>query len=490
MKVGEYREFQLSPTKTPCPNCSTLLQKFKSNDPQSEIKEHYLCSNEDCNFVGAIDVNQVLILRQQLIKDLIKLTDFTVDKISGFAPVKIYFTENCFGFIPNTWAWNFGDGTSETSNVRTIGHEYTLPGKYTITMQISHPSEGSHQVIKTDLIDIKIFENIIPNFTADVTSGYDNLTVNFSDTSTGSEITGWEWDFGDGSPRSYLQNPQHIYDSVGNFDITLTVYNSRYESEVISKTNFINIVYQIPQLQFTANKLVGFDPMEIQFELDSDSYIENIQWDFGDGTFSNLRNPLHSYNSPGLYTVKVSATNPSGTGELVKSNYITVHEYIGPPIADFTYQILTGLDSTPISIQFTDTSVGSGIKEFFWETTNYNSYQKNPLISFSNYGSYDVVLTVKDWRDITNQITKHIVIDIESPIASFTVQNLPHNGIQFTNTSTGDFLTYYWQFGDGGISTEKDPYYLYSDSGPYDVTLEVRNNKSFSTINVEIIPTE
>ena len=491
MKYSEYREFQLSPTATPCPNCSTLLQKFNHNDPNSEIKTHYICPNNDCNFVGAIDVSQVLILRKQLNEDLVKLADFTVDKISGFAPVKMYFTENCFGFTPNTWAWNFGDGTLETSTRNNIAHEYTSPGVYSVIMQITHPTEGSHQVVKNNLITIKDYESLSIDFSADITSGYDSLIVNFQDTSTGSEITGWEWDFGDGSPKSYLQNPQHQYTRVGNFDVTLTIYNSRLETQTITKSNYINIVYQIPRVQFTANRLVGFDPMEVQFTLDSDDYIENIQWIFGDGQFSTEENPSHIYTTPGLYSVKVIATNPSGSGELTKDNYITINEYVGPPVADFTYEILTGLDSTPISVKFNSNSTGSGIKEYFWQSSNGDtSYQQNPTLSFSEYGSYDISLTVKDWRDIIHTITKNIILDIEAPTASFVIENLPHNGIQFTNTSTGDFLTYYWQFGDGGVSTEKDPYYLYSDSNLYSVILEVRNNKSISTFMMDVIPTE
>ena len=43
---------------------------------------------------------------------------------------------------------------------------------------------------------------------------------------------------------------------------------------------------------------------------DATSYI----WDFGDGTTSTEQNPKKVYSSPGLYTIKLNAVGPGGTG--------------------------------------------------------------------------------------------------------------------------------------------------------------------------------
>jgi len=61
----------------------------------------------------------------------------------------------------------------------------------------------------------------IASFTADQRSGYNPLTVQFTDTSTGT-ITGWQWDFGDGS-TSTLQNPQHTYTATGTYMVKLNI---------------------------------------------------------------------------------------------------------------------------------------------------------------------------------------------------------------------------------------------------------------------------
>lgn len=82
------------------------------------------------------------------------------------------------------------------------------------------------------------------NFSADVTSGYAPLTVQFTDQSTGTP-TSWNWDFGDGS-TSTVQNPSHTYESVGSYTVMLTVSDGSDESSE-TKTNYITVVEPIDE---------------------------------------------------------------------------------------------------------------------------------------------------------------------------------------------------------------------------------------------------
>ena len=65
--------------------------------------------------------------------------------------------------------------------------------------------------------------------TADKDSGGTPLTVGFS--SAGSEdpdgdTLTYEWDFGDGTPKSTAANPQHTFTAAGNYTVQLTVTDS------------------------------------------------------------------------------------------------------------------------------------------------------------------------------------------------------------------------------------------------------------------------
>lgn len=67
-------------------------------------------------------------------------------------------------------------------------------------------------------------------FTPNVTNGTAPLSVQFTDSSTGAIPLTWSWDFGDPDSgnldTSILENPSHIYQSPGIYNVTLTVTNA------------------------------------------------------------------------------------------------------------------------------------------------------------------------------------------------------------------------------------------------------------------------
>jgi parallel beta-helix repeat protein len=77
-------------------------------------------------------------------------------------------------------------------------------------------------------------------FTSNVSSGTDPLTVSFTDHS-GTNITGWEWDFdNDGVVDSTEQNPVHVYETTGEYTVSLKVTNDNgTDTEV--KVSYIEV---------------------------------------------------------------------------------------------------------------------------------------------------------------------------------------------------------------------------------------------------------
>jgi len=82
-------------------------------------------------------------------------------------------------------------------------------------------NDGQFFILETDPILGPLPES---NFSATPTSGNVELTVDFTDLSTGSP-TSWDWNFGDGSPHSTEQNPTHVYVDVGTYTVSLSVSN-------------------------------------------------------------------------------------------------------------------------------------------------------------------------------------------------------------------------------------------------------------------------
>jgi PKD repeat protein len=80
------------------------------------------------------------------------------------------------------------------------------------------------------------------DFTADPTTGIQPLVVQFTDQSTGT-ITGWLWDFGDGT-TSTEQHPSHSYDIEGDFTVSLTVTGPEGQDTHV-KDNYIRVTVPI-----------------------------------------------------------------------------------------------------------------------------------------------------------------------------------------------------------------------------------------------------
>jgi PKD repeat protein len=91
--------------------------------------------------------------------------------------------------------------------------------------------DGSGDVFIADNIDDQVVEHPAGASTAVFTAAQNpgSLTVAFTDASTAASpatITGWSWNFGDGSPSSSAENPTHTYAAPGRFTATLTVTDS------------------------------------------------------------------------------------------------------------------------------------------------------------------------------------------------------------------------------------------------------------------------
>lgn len=130
------------------------------------------------------------------------------------------------------------------------------------------------------------------------------IPVAFTDTSTGG-VTGWLWDFGDGSPTSTEQNPTHNYATVGSYLVTLTVTNasgSDSDSQTVTPPAGL-------EADFSMSASAGETPLEVVFTDLSTEDALSWSWDFGDGSpVSTDQNPTHEYDTPGLFTVTLTVT--------------------------------------------------------------------------------------------------------------------------------------------------------------------------------------
>lgn len=161
-----------------------------------------------------------------------------------------------------------------------------------------------------------------------------------------------------------------------------------------------------------AGEEIGFSPSVINYNY---SYL----WDFADGTYSQELFPKHTYESDGLYDVKLTVNTGSNDGSELTANYsMVVHSL---PNADFDYEIKQQTFGYP-QVTFFDKSDGS--QQWRWDFGDGRfSYEQNPNhVYFINENSrYNVLLTVESAYGCSNKITKEIeftdVFDLMAPNA-------------------------------------------------------------------------
>ena len=188
----------------------------------------------------------------------------------------------------------------------------------TKTVESGHSTEAT--AIATPLV----------NFTASQTSGIAPFAVNFTPTVTDGTITGWLWNFGDGTTNSgttsTVPNAIKSYGIAGAYTVSLTVTGSGWS---IKKT-YANLITVVPAVVFTASPTSGNAPLVTEFvPTVTGGTITSWQWSFGDGntsggTGSSVPSAIWSYSNAGSYTVSLTVTGPGGSITQTNPNFITV----------------------------------------------------------------------------------------------------------------------------------------------------------------------
>jgi PKD repeat protein len=158
-------------------------------------------------------------------------------------------------------------------------------------------------------------------FAPSTLSGPAPFNVVFRDTSGGNP-TSWLWEFHDGTPDSFAQDPlDHVFTVPGTYIVTMTAINA-YGSSTASMGITVTAASVV---DFTSNKQSGNAPLAVTFTQNSAPGGTAYAWTFGtgEGTGSGA-SVSHTYNTPGTYTVALTVTYPTGNVTNTKTNYISV----------------------------------------------------------------------------------------------------------------------------------------------------------------------
>jgi len=384
----------------------------------------------------------------------------------------------------DTFYWDLGDGTI-TNDTNPL-HIYDSAGYYDVYLIATDVNGCTDSAFR----QVAIHEPPAAEFVFDdVCLGdsahfYDSTSINVG------SLVSWDWDFGDGNSDTSEFEASHMYTQSGQYTVELIIEDNAGCRDTVDSSF---LVYDTPIVDFDIRDTC--DGIEILMEDLSTSVNGNItarRWDIDhDGVveYNDSISIEYLYNTYGTVNAELAVVDALGCRDsLVKS--VTIHPN---PIADFeapnvcrdTFMVFA--DSSSIAI--------GQIAAWDWDFGDGNSSATAaPLHIYDTSGFSTVQLKVTSNEGCVDSTTKSVFV-YHDPIPAFlsndTCQYLELDIIQNSTSSSGQIVTYAWDFGNGTTSDNAVPIKAYQSPGLYNVQLGVKTEygckKSFED-SIRIYP--
>ncbi len=309
-----------------------------------------------------------------------------------------------------------------------------------------------------------------PAYSLDNAEGCGPLTLDFTNATDGI-TTEYYWEFSNGQ-TSTNPNPTGIIFLPGVFDTTYQVaLSARNACGEANYTDEVTVLAR-PVADFGTPVDAGCGSLELDFANTTTGNADAFFWDFRNGNTSTApipNNQIFTTNDSiaTVYDILMIASNTCGSD--------TIQRPIVVEPANITpfFNVSDTEGCVPLTVDFTDYSnYGAEVSWNFGDGTT--SVLLDPSHTFSEAGYYTVYqyVTTACGTDSTS-----MSIDVlPGPDAAFSHPPVvcPDDEIQFENQSS-EFLTIFWDFGDGTQSTEAEPTHQFTEAGTYPVTMVVSN---------------
>ncbi len=341
-----------------------------------------------------------------------------------------------------------------------------VPDWHTIGLKVESSMGCRDSVEKS----IQTFPKVLASI-GDIPDGCSPYLVNIPNYSVGANS--FIWNFGDGYVSTGYAG-KHTYLNTSllgeTFNLTM-VAKSAYGCSDTARSNVI--VYPVPKPQFVATPLIQNMPLssvDLVNQTPGDNW--TYLWHFGDGVSSVDKNANHNYGQSGEFRIWLKAMAHGCVDSISQRIRIL-------PMMPFIDYGPSATGCPPLEVQFYNKTIDAN--DFLWEFGDGNSSKLyEPLHAYYNPGSYKVKLTAKGAGGMSSESSVIIVV-YDQPVALFDlaprVTVLPGNPIVFTDRSIGQIVGWVWDFGDGNQSATQNPTHQYLESGTFNVSLEVENDK-------------
>ncbi|MCB9246889.1 MAG: M4 family metallopeptidase [Flavobacteriales bacterium] len=329
-------------------------------------------------------------------------------------------------------------------------------GKYTIELEIIDTATNCGSI---QLDSFSIYGNPSPSFS--VTNNCLGDTMRFQNTTQHDIGLNWfQWNFGVYRPFNKEEVALPVRD--GNpWIVSLEALDlNGCKGKVYDTIEIVHIKSDFDLPLYCLN-----DPKAFINRSEGDQL--EFNWDFGDGSVSAEKDPLHVYAESGNYLVRLTAKSPECS--VHKMQEIRVEP---APNAEFDFSGICDGDTTRFILENAD---HRNDHAFFWQfgdgDTSIES-QPSHFYQIDQSTTFSAQLHVRSKAGCSERVSKPV-----------TVNSLPHCGfnwsyigtersVQFVADST-EYSQYQWDFGDGNSAQLADPLHKFADAENYTVKLKV-----------------
>jgi PKD repeat protein len=408
---------------------------------------------------------------------------FSVDSSCIHAPTQFSDESTTPSGSVVAWLWNFGDPTSGTSNTSTLQnpvHIFNTPGSYMVNLQATN----NFQCVHDTTILVTTNPKPIADFSSSVSCKGDVTYFTDLSIAPNSSIKAWNWDFGDGTTAS-IQDPQHIYQTAGTFNVKLVVTNLFNCRDSIVKPVLVR--YK-PEANY--NYQAYFCPVgQVAFQDSSQAYggasILTRTWLFENGSSSNAINPVHIFPQTNQkYEVVLMVEDNFGCRDTIADSVMV------KPGFDLTFNYDTACFGSPTYFRAINLAAGDSLFTIHWDfgdpASGPNNYSNDstPVHMFTGTGTYVVRLRAFNSDNCVDSLFRFVSVR-KLPEPSFNaLTRICNDTVRFVDKSKpgyGEITRWTWHWGDGSsplviVPPETgDTIHKFPSPGTYQVKLVVTN---------------
>lgn len=380
-----------------------------------------------------------------------------IDGFTGCEPLTRQFI--CYSTPGSVSTFYFGNGSSATgfSSGDTLNYTYQNAGiyyPYIIAVGCGIDTFSFDSVTVYELPDLGFAHQL---------EACADEAVTFTDTST--LVSNLKWYVNDSLVQS-IDNLVYTFENSGTY--TICMEGTGVLTQCVDTVCSQITILPKPIADFVASDTTGCEDLTVQFTDASIGNITGYYYEFGDGNTSALASSAHTYVDSGTYMVKYVVVDANTCISDTAFNDIVVYPI---PTSDFTFTIMDSC-TIPTDVQFTNLSEGAAGYEWTVDNSSNHLTMNNPTVNYTSADVYNINLTaisIYGCRDSSQQSFELF----DPPIAAWTVEQqdpCQPSIVTFADSSTGNGIAHYYNFGDNNLSNQSSPVHTFSNAGTYTAT--------------------